>query len=643
MRRHSLWALLGLCLVACFVARELAAKPSDEARAADMQSAFQGAEKLFYARRFQEAGSAYHDFIKEFSSQALTAKAWFRLGEIAFHDQEWKDAISHYRKSTDRELNGEWGATSLYKQAVAWSKLEDEKKVFSVLDRIPLGHGDSKVALRAASLRVNTARKAEDSKEEIKGYLEAVVAYEGVGSQENESEANWIVSQKTARGELRLWIDNVEVGDKDLKKLTERFDGTLAEPYVLWKSSRVSHDKGKYDQAGQSLRRLLEAYPKSEFAFAARALLKEVDKRGGVEAASMASDKPEGGVVSTEGRPVLGIVLPLSGKYAVYGESALHGLECAAGIYSPCSGDLGVNLRIRDSQGDPRLAARYVEELSRSPDVKAILGPMATVEVDQAAAAAEAAAIPMIALSQKPDLPKAGDYVFRNFLTISDQVSSVIGYACREKRWKKLAIFYPAGSAGEEYRKSFEEEVDRCGGKVVASASYGSGKGFGSAVASLEGTKVQGLFVPDVYRTIPNLVAALKEHQIEGVHLLGGAGWNHPDLVATSGADLEGSYFVDAFFTKSGNFSTKDFVSSFNAAYGVDPTLLEAYAYDTLRLVGDVLRGGSGMTREDIQASLALKKNFSGVTGTISFDRDGDARRRLTVLTVDQGEIREVR
>jgi ABC-type branched-subunit amino acid transport system substrate-binding protein len=349
----------------------------------------------------------------------------------------------------------------------------------------------------------------------------------------------------------------------------------------------------------------------------------------------------------------VGVLLPLSGKYAVYGESVLHGLECAAGVFAPCRGDLDLNLLVRDTQGDPKTASKIVAEFAANPDVRSVIGPLPQVEVDQAAAAAESAQIPMITLSQKADVAKQGRFVFRNFLTVADQVASLVDYACGEKKLKRYAILYPEGPTGQEYKTAFEAELNRCGGKLAAQASYPpETKNFADPLRTLKfssaeqtpesAVNFEALFIPDVYRKIPAVVSAMKALGIEGVRLLGGAGWDHPDLL-TAGADaLEGAVFVNGFYVKGSSFGVRDFVATFQAAYGFEPTILEAYAFDTMRLTGEVLRDNPSSGRVELQETMSRKRTFAGVTGNISFDDDGDARRRLSVLTIEGGEIREI-
>jgi ABC-type branched-subunit amino acid transport system substrate-binding protein len=615
----------------------------------EMEQSFRQADKLYYDRKLDEAQQAFQTYLDQYPYNALTPKAYFRLGEIAFAEKDFPKAIGYYKRARERGIHPDWGAYAIYKQAVAHSNMEDYRKALDALDRIPIQNADKKVAIRAASLRVMAAKKIPDAVAEKQGYLEAIDAYEGLQPGEAKvGDLNWMIGEKTARGEIRTWValEEPEEGDLGnparLKSLWDRFDGKTSGGYLAWKLARLYNQKGDYPKAAEWAQRYAADYPKGEYMAAARALLAELEKRG-----------TKTGPMPEEHRGYVGVLLPLSGKYAVYGESVLHGLECGAGVFAPCRGDLGLNILVRDTEGDPKTAAKIVSELAANPEVRAVIGPLPQVEVDEATAAAESSQLPMITLSQKADVAQKGQYIFRNFLTVQDQVASVVDYACGEKKWKKLAILYPQGPAGEEYKKAFEAEVDRCGGKLVAQASYPPNtKSFSEALRSLKfssseqtaetAVNADALFFPDVYRRVPDVVSAMKSLGIQGIHLLGGAGWDHPGLLNAGADALEGSVYVNGFFSKSSSFAVRDFVATFQAAYGFEPTILEAYAFDTMRLLGEVLKDNPTAGRPELQQALSKKRNFSGVTGNISFDDEGDARRRLSVLTIERGEVREV-
>lgn len=661
-----------LLVVAAGCATTQPSKITQLTKTPEMEKSFQEADKLYFARKLPEAKAAFEAYIRDFPYNALTPKAYFRLGEIAFTEKDFPRAVSLYKRAREKGVHPEWGPYAIYKQAVAHSNLEELPKVLDTLDRIPAQNADRKVAIRAASLRIATAKKLSDPLEEKKGYLEAIDAYEGLQPEDAKvGDLNWAVSEKSAREEIRAWVAPESDGEIDtgplgnpskLKGLWNRFEGKTSGGYLAWKLAKLYDQSGDYSKSADWAQRYSQGYPKGEYAAKSRALLAELEKRGAKPGEVLTAAEGEAG------REAVGVLLPLSGKYAVYGESVLHGLECAAGVFTPCRGDLGVNLVIRDTQGDPKVAAKAVAELSANPEVQAIVGPLPQVEVDQAAQAAESAGLPMITLSQKADVAKQGAFIFRNFLTVADQVASLVDYACGSKKLKKYAVLYPDGPTGLEYKKAFEEELNRCGGKLVAEASYPiETRNFTDALRTLkfssaevtpdQGVNIDALFIPDVYRKIPEVVAGLKNLGIPvgasggsggsagsggGVRLLGGAGWDHPGLLTAGAEALEGAVYVNGFYAKSSSFPVRDFVAMFQAAYGFEPTILEAYAYDTMRLLGEVLKANPSAGRPELQAAVAKKRNFSGVTGNISFDEEGDARRRLSILTVEGGEIREV-
>ena len=606
----------------------------------EMQKEFNAVERLYFAKKYDLARTGYQDYLKSHPENALTGKTYYRLGEIGLTQGNLDEAISFYRKAAERGGQSEWGMDAWYKQAVALHKAGKYDKIFKVLDHLS-GEGASQaLAVKAGSLRVSAAKKMTGQEvEEIKGYLEVLDAYQRFGAATTPmAELNWLVSSSQAESEIRDWIKVESKDGNQWASLAARFSGRPVGYFVFWKLGNTFNAQGDYKKAYLYLNKLTQEYPKCEFISGARDLRAELEKRGiTVANDTTAEPAPSGDLFS------VGVLLPLSGKYAVYGESVLHGIECAAGMFEPCHSDFKVNLVIRDTQGDPKMAARRLKELAENKSILGVIGPLPQVEVDDVVPVAEAQQIPIVALSQREDVARLGEMAFRNFLTVQDQVGTLVHYACKEKKWKKMGIFYPDNSAGEEFLKQFEQEVNSCGGKVVAKQSY-----HGPAENYVEGLKVlqaqgkfQALFIPDVYRRVLEIIPSLEFANMSDVVLLGGAGWDHRDLLG-GGARLEGAVFVDGFFEGSGQYGTRDFSQMIQSSYGGAPTLLEAYAYDTMKLIGNMVSRHRIDSRSGLHDALLGLHDFPGVTGDISFDKDGDARRKLFLLTVSNGDIKEI-
>lgn len=661
MKKILTFGFVLLFWVGCASRPSVPAQPTSLIKTPEMERAFTQAENTYARGSYLEAESLYHAYVKDFSYNAWTPKAYFRLGELRFRDKDYESASILYKKSTEKYRDSDWGDQSLYKQAVCYSKIGKWNQVGILLDDMQWNRLDAKTGVRVGSLRVAAGRGMQNILEEEKGYLELVDAYEVIDpSEARTGELNWIVSSNTAHQELSDWMnkesDSPSAELDEVESWISRFEGKVSGGYVLWKLARLAYQKGEYAESSEWTRRYLNQYPRHEFRDAAQNLLIDLEKRGAFQGehtlgASLASSQS------------IGVILPLTGKYAVYGESVLHGLECASGIFTPCRHEEGVQLIIRDTQGDPQKAAAFMEEFSKNTSIRAVIGPLPQIEISEAAQAAERYQIPMISLSQRAGVAEMGGYVFRNFLTVQDQVMTLVDEICGREKIKKFGILYPQGETGEDYQKAFKEAVTNCGGKVLAVESYpATTRNFTEKVRKLfSGSKeisffekdgqlpFQALFIPDVYRRVPAVIDALNLLHVKNLKLIGGAGWNNSSLLDGNPEALEGAVFVDGFFiqaqaaaTSPGNFIIKDFVSQFQNAYGMDPTILEAYAYDTLNLLSTVLREHPEADRTQVKQFLLDKKNFPGVTGSISFDEEGDARRRLSVLKIENGEIKVV-
>ena len=209
----------------------------------------------------------------------------------------------------------------------------------------------------------------------------------------------------------------------------------------------------------------------------------------------------------------VGVVLPLTGRYASFGDEALRGLLLAAGAFDrelpvsetppepnpmaefleeripPGSQDPertiappsarpelpvrgGVQLVVRDSGGHPEGAAAAVRELAADPEVLAIIGPIFSAESEAAAQAAEEAGIPLLTLSNRMELGAEREYVFRLRMTPDDEIDRLVEYAIDEAEAQTFAILYPMSRYGRGMRSRYWASVVARGGKVVAAAGY---------------------------------------------------------------------------------------------------------------------------------------------------------------------------
>jgi ABC-type branched-subunit amino acid transport system substrate-binding protein len=357
---------------------------------------------------------------------------------------------------------------------------------------------------------------------------------------------------------------------------------------------------------------------------------------------STAADTPTQQIERRSEDYKIGVILPLTGKYSVYGNSTLHGIECAFGIFSPCDGLIPAELIIKDDAGDPLKSEAAVDELVNLDRVNLIIGPLSSSSVDAAANKAQALGVPLISLSQKEDVAKIGDSIFSVALTAKSQVNALVDWAISKKKLKTFAIIYPTTVYGETYKQLYSEAVDKAQAKIIFSEGYGeSTLDFGS-IFRKEHKKFNACFIPDSYRAVGYISATMVAEGVKGVQLMGINRWNNPELIDRGGETLQGAVFVDGFFDGSNSPAVFNFVSAFNQAYGINPTVLESQSYDAAKLAAKAMQLSGGAHALDIKNSLATLPAIEGSTGEIGFDSNREAIKRLFFLTVKEENIVEL-
>jgi len=390
----------------------------------------------------------------------------------------------------------------------------------------------------------------------------------------------------------------------------------------------------------------------------ARALIRENDAPRAVQLVEAWLARNPGHQLAAEARELLvqaktmaqvkiktvGCILPLSGRPGPFGQRVLKAITMALGVLGGGGGSSGLNLVIRDSKGDPATAAAMVEDLVKKHQVSVIIGPMLSSCALAAAKKAQEFGVPIIVLSQQPQVTDVGRNVFRHFLSSQLVVRALLDYTMGKLRLTRFAILYPDNAYGKAMMQVFWEDVKRRGGEVRAAEKYSvNASDFGGVIRRLkagQGADFQALFIPDVLRRVALIGPQLTYYGVDKVRLMGTNLLATPDVSTRAGRSLEDTIIVGGFNPKSEDPSVKAFVERYERSFGRPPGVLEAYGYDTAAIVRRVLtRAPAPKSRQEIIDRLTKLRNFSGVTGSTSFDARGEAQKSLPLLTIKNREL----
>ena len=147
----------------------------------------------------------------------------------------------------------------------------------------------------------------------------------------------------------------------------------------------------------------------------------------------------------------------------------------------------------------------------------------------------------------------------------------------------------------------------------------------------------QAVFVPGYYSEVGAIARTAARLGLK-VPLLGGDGWDAPDLIKIGGDALDGCYFSNHYSVDDPSPRIQEFVAKFKKAYGGQvPDSLAAQAYDAAGMLYDAMKRANDISGPAVRDALAQTKDYRGVTGDITMDDKRNATKPAVVLRVGKG------
>jgi len=563
---------------------------------------FDRAERSFRSGSYRKALVQYDDYLSQFPAGPQASNALFRKGEI---HHRWRDYATS-RKYYQRVIDQYAGSRSVSSAMVGiLQTLYDERRYREVIRQADafLRHPEGLEQSAPVSMILGDTYMALESP------ANAVYFYAKTHEQSAVPKNQRNISRRMKAAVKKLSI-------AEILALSERVTDPAVRGYLIYALGMREFDEKRFDDAARTFSQFIAVAPEHEYVAEARRMLQDLE---GVA-----------GVVNSH-HTVVGCLLPLTGAYAHYGNKALRAIQLA--LNHAALGE-GIEIRIEDTASDSKRAAAAVLEMARE-NVAAIIGPINTANA--AALKAQEARIPIVVLTQKPDITKIGNYVFRNFLTPQMQVQALVTYAIQVMGIQRFAILHPREKYGEVFLETFRHALQVHDGELVTVQSYGvKDLDFSTVIGRLQRYgDIEALFIPDGPEKVGLIIPQLTYHGFSNIQLLGTNLWNSEKLLRSAGRFAQGAVFPEIFHSASSSPEVQAFVGSFTARFGEPPSFIEALAYDTTLMIIEALHAAEGGGRPAVQRSLSQIQQFTGVTGSTQFDETGDAVKRLQLLRIE--------
>lgn len=326
----------------------------------------------------------------------------------------------------------------------------------------------------------------------------------------------------------------------------------------------------------------------------------------------------------------IGLMAPLTGSWAGEGQGMKKVVELLAEQQNIQGGVLGQKIEIitEDDGGDPRTASLAAQRLT-AKGVAAVVGTYGSSVTEASQAIYDEARILQIANgSTAIRLTEKGFKLFFRTAPRDDEQGRMAAQTIKKLSFNKVAILHDSTSYAKGLAQEANDLLKKEGVNIVFFDALTPGeRDYNAILTKLKGAKPEVVLFTGYYPEAGLLLRQKKEMNWK-IPFIGGDATNNPDLVKIAGKEAaEGFYFLSPPVPQDLDTpEAKAFLADYQKQHHEAPASIWAVlAGDGFRVVAAGIAGArstdGGKIAEYLHKDL---KNFSGLSGPISFDAKGD-------------------
>ncbi|CAM3586458.1 ABC transporter substrate-binding protein [Occultella aeris] len=333
----------------------------------------------------------------------------------------------------------------------------------------------------------------------------------------------------------------------------------------------------------------------------------------------------------------VGAALSLTGGAASYGESQRNGLELAVAQLNE-QGGVTYELAVEDDQTDPRQGITVFENFV-GDDTSIIIGPTLSNGAFQAQPIAQEAGVPVLAISNTASgITEQGDYIFRDSLTEAQVIPQTIALATETYDLEQVVVMYSNDDAfTESGYEVFASSLESEGVEISDTLTFSvSDTDFRPLLTEALAAEPDALVVSGLIEAAIPLVTQARDLGIDAP-IIGGNGFNNPQLMTDAGAAAEGVVVGAAWNSTSDIPENVEFLAAYEEEFGRAPDQFAAQAYAAMTIIDVAVRHNCSGERDDIQDGLNNIVDLPTVLGSLTINDDRDAEHEAVVQVVQDG------
>lgn len=336
--------------------------------------------------------------------------------------------------------------------------------------------------------------------------------------------------------------------------------------------------------------------------------------------------------VSKGGETVkIGVIIPLTGDVATYGQDLKMGMDIAFeedNHYTPC---------YQDSKASQTVGLNAMQYLRNAEGVKFFIGDATTtVSLSIAEDAQKNGNILLVPIASGDDIKNKGDMIFMNCPRNEKQAISAAKYVAEKYQGKRVGIIHQQIPYGIEISKNFTSELQKHGITVVFSESVQDIRtGLRSVISKAKTENLDVIFIPMEYEAGALVLKQCREQGITA-DFVGTDGSYSQKLIELAGDAANGFCFTMFPINTSGSYY-KDFSAKFIQKYKQEPNIFSCYGYESAKNMMYAIENAG--TDPVAVKQFFYDNTFNSFTGDLRFDSTGEVEREFGLVRVVNGQF----
>jgi branched-chain amino acid transport system substrate-binding protein len=318
---------------------------------------------------------------------------------------------------------------------------------------------------------------------------------------------------------------------------------------------------------------------------------------------------------------VVGVVLPMSGPQATYGEESWNGLQLARDDIQAAGGAPDFKLILKDEKSLPGEAQTQAKTLIQIEGANVLLGSVASSNTKMIAVAAKENGIPCITPASTNDQLTVGNPWLSRICYKDSFQGTVLATFARKNHWKRAAVLvdkesdYSLGLAD-----NFKREFEAHGGTTHFEYFKAGNADFSNVIQGVADWNPDVIFISGYYEDGGPMIKQAKVRW-KGKPIIGGDGLDSAKFMQLIGDAQNPIYFTTHFAPDAPDEKIQKFAQRYRERFGEEPGAMAALGYDVLFVLMDaVKRCKDPKDPKQLNAAIAATKGVKGITGTISLD-----------------------